>query len=221
MPESKDNIADVEGLRDYEGEVSGEYIEPSSIFPPWPIGVHTTVDLSCQFEATKRGQLCVILRTQGQSEKVSGLTFNFHRVYNSPYYQPPVGIRLTSEQRRERPPNTSSLLNWLKVKGYDGNLTTLPKLESDKGRASMQVLVESMLPIPYQIEMQWEGVCRECRDSRNPDAYYIPYPSYSKFPPDGAGGRKFVVNCDRCGEEIVARNRVVRYKEAGQDNPPF
>ncbi len=207
-------INELEGLRDYEGPVDEEYIEPSSGFAPLPPGTHLFTDTKADFEVGKpregetSGYLQVVIDAVGAAgSKVEGMGLNFNRFSARPYYRGPAGVRLSKEVRDSRPPNTSQLLDWLKAKGFAGSLKDLPRLSTAEGRAHMQQLVESLLPVPYKMELGWDGYCSTCGETV--------FGSYSKFPDDGHGGKKFTVPCPKCGTEVKARNAVKNVLRAG------
>jgi hypothetical protein len=217
MPqESKENINALEGLVDYEGEIDEEYIEPSSGFPPLPPGTHVFTDEKAVFGVTDAGNLQVTLDARGaqQDEIVAGKPLNFIRLSNKPYYRPPQGLR--RQEGQQHPPNTSQLLDWLKAKGYEGGLRSLPRLSTPEGRAEMEELIRSVLPRPYRIQHGWQAYCKVCGDAE-PDAAKkskagTTIPSYGKFPDNGHGGKKWAeVPCPKCGNLLTARDNVMNF----------
>ena len=232
MPDNtKQSIQELEGLVDYEMEVSDEYYEPSAGFDPLPAGVHIFTDSNLRFDKTADGLLTVVVDSEGQSEKVAGRVFTFHRIYAKPYYRPPGGARSSGDHA----PNVSGLLDWLRAKGYAGTLRTLPRLGSPEGRAEFQALVDNLLPMRYKIRLGIEGSCSnpDCLDQAKSDkrgkaVRYVPFPSVSRFPErkDASGAtvydergkpvKRFEgLTCDRCSSEVQVRNVVGSYLKEG------
>jgi hypothetical protein len=204
-------------LADYDAPISEEYIEPGGP-PPHPVGTHTyRVTDVINFDKTAKGQLALSVQEEGVGGKVDGLK-RFVRSFHVPYYR--SRSRLSSEERKAMPANTSSFLDWLHSLGYHGNLSTLPKLSTPDGRLEMMQLVRSMVGRAHRVQTGIEGYCGACINPETGKPGVTVYSNSPRKEKDGSQiqqqfpedhshpGQKLYdgVVCHQCGGEVRVSN---------------